>query len=167
MMEMYKDLEIDNDFLKKWQGIIDTVAELMNVPTGLIMRIVDKKIQVFVSSSSEGNPYSPGDSEILLGSGLYCERVIKTNRKLLVPNALTDDEWKNNPDVKLKMISYLGLPLMLPDEKPFGTICILDNKENHYSDIFIKVMNNFREIIENDLKILFMNQILGGRNKKS
>ncbi len=164
-MDNHKDLEIPDIFLKKWQSLVNTIAELVDVPTGLLMRIVDTKIKVFVSSEREENPYCPGDSETLLDSGLYCERVIKTNDQLVVPNALKDEEWKENPDVKLNMISYLGLPILLPDKKPFGTICILDNKENHYSDVFIRVMKNFREIIEKDLEIVFMNQVLGERNR--
>jgi GAF domain-containing protein len=64
------------------------------------------------------------------GSGLYCERVIKSSHELMVPNAFKYLEWRNNPDIKLSMISYLGFPILLPNNVPFGTLCILDNKEN-------------------------------------
>jgi GAF domain-containing protein len=117
-------LEISDDTLLKWQNIIDIMAGLIGIPAALIMRLVGSDIEVFVSSTSEGNPYKPGDHEHFLGSGLYCETVINNNQKLLIPNALTDDKWKNNPDVKLNMISYLGFPIVLPNKKPFGTICV-------------------------------------------
>lgn len=107
-----------------------------------------------------------GDKQKFANSGLYCETVIKTNRELHVPNSLTDPQWKNNPDVKLNMISYLGLPILNHDGTPFGTICVLDNKENHYSELFVKIMRNFKEIIENDLKNFYINQILEEGNKK-
>ncbi len=166
MAEEKMDLIIPASFVEKWQGIVDTVAQLINVPAGLIMRLVNENIEVFVSSRTDGNPYKKGDREVFANSGLYCETVIKTNRKLHIPNALTDKHWKNNPDVKLHMVSYLGLPILNPDETPFGTICVLDNTENHYSDLFIKIMYNFRELIENDLKILYMDQALGEENKR-
>jgi light-regulated signal transduction histidine kinase (bacteriophytochrome) len=35
-----------------------------------------------------------------------------------------------NPDIKLGMVSYLGFPINFPDNQPFGTLCVLDNKEN-------------------------------------
>ncbi|MBI9100553.1 MAG: GAF domain-containing protein [Spirochaetaceae bacterium] len=165
-MEQTKDLQIPEDFMEKWQNVVNTATELIGIPAGLIMRIVDTDIQVFVSSHSKGNPYKPGDSEVLLNSGLYCERVIETGETLHVPDALKDDEWKNNPDIKLNMISYLGFPILLPDDHPFGTICVLDNKENHFSETIKKVMDNFREIIENDLKTIYMNWVLGEENKK-
>ena len=165
-MDLIKDLIIPDTFMEKWQILVDTVAELINVPSGLIMRVVDEDIKVFISSKTEGNPYEPGDSEILANSGLYCETVLKTRDKLHVPNALTDEHWKNNPDVKLNMISYLGLPIQKPDESSFGTICVLDNKENHYSELFVKILNAYKEIIENDLKMIYMNQALGDENTK-
>mgnify|MGYP001953189988 CR=1 FL=1 len=69
---------------------------------------------------------------ILFDSGLYCETVIKSGKQLLVPDALADKDWENNPDVELNMISYLGFPILFPDGNPFGTICVLDNKKNAY-----------------------------------
>ena len=145
--EQSQQLEVSVDTLNKWQNIVDIMAELVGIPAALIMRLVESDIEVFIASQTDGNPYHPGDHEHFLGSGLYCETVINTNDKLLIPNALTDEKWKNNPDVKLNMISYLGFPILLPDGKPFGTICVLDNKENAYSETYENLIINFREII--------------------
>ncbi len=68
--------------LSKWQNIVDIMAEIIGVPSGLIMRIVGNDIQVFVASKTEGNPYRIGHAEHLFGSGLYCETVVKENAKL-------------------------------------------------------------------------------------
>jgi GAF domain-containing protein len=116
------------------------MAEMLDVPAGLIMRIVGEKINVFVSSSTAGNPYHRGDSEHFWGSGLYCETVVTKNHELLVPNALFDEAWRNNPDVKLNMISYLGYPIRWPDGKPFGTICVLDCKTNSYCERYKRLV---------------------------
>ena len=37
--------------------------------------------------------------------------------------------WDKNPDLKLGMLAYLEFPLNFPDNQPFGTLCIFDNKE--------------------------------------
>ena len=163
--EQSPQVEISEDTLNKWQSIVDIMAELIGVPAALIMRLVESDIEVFVSSQSDGNPYRPGDHEHFLESGLYCETVINSNDKLLIPNALTDEKWKNNPDVKLNMISYLGFPILLPDRKPFGTICVLDNKENAYSETYVNLIKEFREIIQSQLELIYMNTILGEKNK--
>jgi GAF domain-containing protein len=160
MLKNKMPIDIHKKTLEKWQQIVDVMAEIMDIPAGLIMRVDDSHIEVFVASKSEGNPYHPGDKEEVWGSGLYCETVIKNKDKLLVPNALKDENWKNNPDIKLNMLSYLGLPVLLPDGKPFGTICVLDNKENAYSSGFEKLLSNFRDLIQLDLEIIYMNKVL-------
>jgi PAS domain S-box-containing protein len=146
---------IPNRTLEKWQTIVDTMAELVNIPAGLIMRIDGAQIECLIASRTPGNPYHPGDSEHLLGSGLYCETVINSQKPLLVPNALTDPHWQHSPDVKLNMISYLGFPLFWPDAKPFGTICILDSKGNSYSDTYKRLIEQFRDIIEHHLALIY------------
>jgi GAF domain-containing protein len=136
------------------------MAQLVGVPAGRIMRIVGQDIEVFVSNRSHDDPYKPGDKEHLLGSGSYCETVVKTGAKLLVPNVLSDENWKDNPDIKLNMISYLGFPILLPDGKPFGTICVLDTKENPYSETYEQLLLHFQDIIQGHLEVLFMNHFL-------
>lgn len=154
-------IEIPTEVLRKWQNIVDTMAKLIDVPAGLIMRVVDNDIQVFVSSNTEGNPYRPGAREALPGSGLYCEAVIKHDCKLLVPNALEDEAWKNNPDIKLNMISYLGFPIRWPDNTPFGTLCVLDNQHHAYSELHENLLLQFRDVIEQYLQLIHMNVQLG------
>ncbi len=140
--------------LEQWQEAVDLLAEIIDVPSGLVMHYKDGKLEVLVASNSEGNPYKQGDKEVLEGSGLYCETVIKTNKLLTVPNALKSKRWGKNPDIALNMISYLGLPILKSDGSTFGTICVLDNKENPYSGKFIKLLERFRNFIELELNLL-------------
>ena len=158
-------LDVPEETMAQWQGVVDIIADLVGVPAGLIMRVVGEHIEVLMASHSKGNPYRPGDREHLANSGLYCETVIRTREPLLVPDALTDPAWRDNPDVKLNMISYLGFPIFLPDDTPFGTICILDNKSNAYSDTVHELLAKFRDLIEMHLDLLYMNAVLGEKNK--
>lgn len=152
--------------LKNWQEIIDVLAQAIGVPAALVMRVNGPNIEVFVSSNTKGNPYHPGDKEKVNGSGLYCETVMKTSEKLLVPNALEDALWRNNPDIKLGMISYFGFPILLPSGKPFGTICVLDSKQNAYSKNVEVLMQSLRDLIQSNLAMIYMNQVLGDENKR-
>jgi PAS domain S-box-containing protein len=142
-------IAIPDYIINKWQDITDLLAKLIEIPSALIMITEDEYMKVLISSHSEGNPYQVGDKE--KWHGLYCETVIKSQEKLLIPNALKDKNWDNNPDITLGMISYLGYPINYPDKKPFGTICVLDKKENKYSEIYQNLLENFRDIIEKDL----------------
>ena len=125
----------------------------------------DRLIEVLLASDSAGNPYEAGAAEHLWGSGLYCETVIKTNGKLRVPNALQDPQWTDNPDVKLGMIAYLGYPILYPDHRPFGTLCVLDTKTNAFSQTTEALMTRFKELLESHLALLHWNRELGDENK--
>ena len=146
---------IPDPILERWQEIVNLMADMLSVPAGLIMRILGEEIHVFVSSRTEGNPYHPGDHEHFWGSGLYCETVVTKNHELLVPNALFDEAWRTNPDVKLNMISYLGYPICWPDGRPFGTICVLDCKTNSYSEKYKRLVTQLRDIVETHLEIVY------------
>jgi two-component sensor histidine kinase len=161
-MKAFQDIPLEVQ--QKWQKIITIMAALAHVPAGLIMRLRDEDITVFLSSDTEKNPYTPGDSEHFAGSGLYCETVITSDSMLLVPDALADEGWKDNPDVDLNMISYLGFPIHYPDRTPFGTICILDSKSNSYSSLIQGLVASFRDTIERDIELLAMNQSLTEQN---
>ena len=115
------------------------------------MRVEPPNIKVFVSSESEGNPYEP-DELACLNTGLYCETVMNTRRPLIVADALQDEAWKSNPDIKLGMISYLGVPISWPDGEIFGTICVLDSKSNEYSDLYLRLLLQWRDVLQADLR---------------
>lgn len=165
-IEAPTDLAIDDDTFAEWQGIVDLMADLADVPAGLIMRLTGDEIEVFLSSRTDGNPYARGDAEHFADSGLYCETVINTRDGLLVPNALEDPDWAENPDVELGMISYLGYPILLPNRIPFGTICVLDRQPNAYSDRIRELMTRLRDLIQHHLELLYMNHVLGEQNRR-
>ncbi|MDD5265483.1 MAG: GAF domain-containing protein [Candidatus Bipolaricaulis sp.] len=143
--------EVDADTMSGWQGIVDLMAEICGVPAGLVMRITGNDIEVFVSSRTQGNPYRVGDRERLVGSGLYCEHVAKTHAPLHVPDALADERWRQNPDIKLGMIAYHGYPIASPDGGVFGTICVLDTAPHDLESRFDRLLDRFKVHIEHDL----------------
>jgi len=145
--------KIPDGFLMKWQEIADLIAAIMRVPAALIMKTENEMMEVFTSGKTENNPYKVGDKEHWYG--LYCETVIKTQKKLHIPNALKDKRWDKNPDINRGMIAYLGYPINFPDQKPFGTLCVLDNQERHFSADNERLLLQFKKVIELDLALIF------------
>ena len=131
-MNTLETIQVPAQTIEKWQEIIDLLAAVLHVPSALIMKVEPPNIRVFVRSESEGNPYER-DERACLNTGLYCETVMKTRQLLVVPDALADQEWNANPDIKLGMISYMGVPVAWPNGDIFGTICVLDGRRNEYS----------------------------------
>ncbi|MBA3011645.1 MAG: GAF domain-containing protein [Proteobacteria bacterium] len=164
-MEASINLEIHEKILFKWQKIVDLASSLLGIPASMIMRIDKEDLEVVVASSNKDNPYISGERTPFLNSGIYCERVIKTKAPLIVENA--EDHAKSDQPftVKKEMVSYLGLPILYPDKQPFGTICVQDNKENHFSKEHIDLMESLRDVIQSNVELIHMNAALGEKNK--
>ncbi len=149
--------EIPEEMQKKWQNIVDLAAKIVGVPSGLITCLQEEALEVFISSATEGNIFDPG-LKLELGLGWYCENVAGTRGEMVVSNALKKDNWRENPSVPYKMISYMGIPILWPDGEVFGTFCMLDSKENLYTELFKELLKSLREIIQNDLKSVLLYQ---------
>lgn len=157
--QSFEEHMVTDDVINKWQTLIDNVASVFEVSAALIMRVLPEQLEVLVASSGENNPYEPHE-KIGLNTGHYCASVLAARDQLLVPNALEDPGWKDNPDVKLNMISYLGIPLVWPDDTIFGTICVLDDKTRHFAKPFQELLWNFKSLIERDFMVMHdMNQL--------
>lgn len=151
--ETYREHQVPKSYVEDWQETINVLARVFDVPAGLIMRVLPSELEVLVASSTRANPYKPPE-KAKLNTSLYCETVMATRSPLHVPNALDDPEWRDNPDVKLNMISYLGMPLIWPDGSVFGTICVLDDKAQPYAEIYQDLLQQFRQIIERDFELI-------------
>ena len=159
------DITLPQEVIEKWQNVVDTLADLVSVPAALIMQVAPPYIEVIRSSKSAGNPYNVGTREPL--KSLYCETVMATRKELLIPNALGDEKWANNPDIPLGMISYLGYPLLWPGGEVFGTLCVLDSKENAYSETYKRLLLQFKEVIESHLRLIDQQVRLDAALKKA
>lgn len=137
----------------RWQDMLDLAANVLKVPAGLITNLKPERLEIFISSTGEGNPFHPGDS-LALGSGMYCETTTGTRDLLHVPDAPADALWRDNPSLALNLVSYLGMPLRWPDGELFGTMCMLDTKRNDHSETSRRLLAHFRRTIEEDLRHL-------------
>ena len=155
----YSKHEVPEEYIRKWQKTIDVLAGIFNVPAGLIMRVLPQEIEVLVSSRTESNPYEPGE-KANLETGLYCETVMATRAPLHVPDALKDPVWDANPDIELNMTSYIGMPLIWPDNSVFGTVCVLDGKQLASSQNHMQLVEQFKDLIERDFQMLVNNKQL-------
>lgn len=148
--------KLAGDILNEWQTLLNVAAEILDVPAGLITRLDGNEIEILLSSESAGNPYTAEYVTHYPDSGWYCERTLKSRGLNVIPNALLDPDWKDNPAaVGLHMISYMGLPIERPDGGEFGTVCFLDNKENAHNDLHVKLLHQIKRMIELSLRIVF------------
>ncbi|MBY8315083.1 GGDEF and EAL domain-containing protein [Vibrio fluvialis] len=152
-------LTVPQDMLSGWQTIVNLLADILHVPAALIMRIHDEEIEVFCANNNVRQPYHSGDTEAL-GHGLYCETVVHSRKELVVPNALNDLKWRKNPDIALGMVAYCGIPILWPNGDVFGTICVLDNKENFFTPTYRQLLHCFRTAVESQLTVIYQHHKL-------
>jgi GAF domain-containing protein len=153
------------EYLESWQNMLNIAAELLVVPAGLITRIDGREIEIFLSSQSNSNPYQVGYKTQYPDSGFYCEWVAKNRKPMIIPNARLDPDWQDNSAVGIGMISYLGLPIERPDGEIFGTICFLDNKENPHSETVVKLIGQFKRMVELTLHTLYAEERVRQQNR--
>ncbi len=150
------DIAIPSDVLRTWQRLVDLLANIMHVPSAVVCKLErpdHTHYTVISSSNSIGNPF-PVDEIFSMDIGTFCETVIKSREPLLVANGLEDDQWKSAPEMRVGMVSYLGFPVFWPDGRVFGTICVLDNKTNRYSDLYQELLLHCRDVLQGDLQTL-------------
>ena len=153
-----RNTAIPQDILIKWQNVVDILAKVLEVPSAIVTRVFPPDIEVLRSAELPDNPYKSGDKVAMAKH--YCEGVVTKNQRLKVKHAPTDPQWNMAPEIEYGMLAYLGYPLCWPSGHMFGTICILDNKENDFGIRYENVLSEFKELIEAHLTLLDMNQQL-------
>ncbi len=143
---------------KKWQTTIDFIAKLYEAPVACLVQATSQGIQVVIRSQNHETPFSAGE-KFPRGQDSFFEHAIHANQKLYVNQATHDAEWKKTDLVQSGGInSFLGVPLCWPDGSTFGALCIMDFAITHYSDMYLGLTEQFRDMIEADL--LLNNQFL-------
>jgi K+-sensing histidine kinase KdpD len=156
---LVNQLTIPDSVIKKWQRLIDALAHLMEVPTALIMKNEYPYLEAFITSRTEDNPITPDYKEKIFGT--YCEITIKNKEKHEVHNALKHPIHKDKPALKENgLISYLGFPLVWPTGDIFGTICVLDRKERHFSKEKKDLMKELKISVDAHLELIYKNEQL-------
>jgi PAS domain S-box-containing protein len=148
-------IKMTRDILTNWQGIVNTLAELCDVPAALIRKLTDKHMEIICSSETKNNPFQKGEKAPL--EKLYCHHVVQMKKRLLIPNVMKYDKMDPHRYIGPDMVSYLAYPLLWPDGEVFGTISLVDSKEHTYTPRFENLLMKFTELAETQLAMLFKN----------
>ncbi len=160
-------IKANKKFTKSWQRIANILAELLDTKVALINKIKPKNkeqlieedlIKVLYKNENEANPFSL-DYDYKL-SGLYCEKVYNQGEMIEVNNALKEGGWDNNPALNYQLISYLGYPIKNEFDQIIGTICVEDDKERKFTAAEKELVFQFKEVIEDHLKQIEINDKL-------
>lgn len=141
--------------LHKWQKTIDLITGLFSAPSGYIVQATSKGYRVVIRANEGGshfetNPILPPQTP------LFCKHVAENNNTLYVNNASNDAQWSTIPEViEDNVESYLGLPIHWPEGEVFGTLCLKDSKQTHYTNEYFELIEQLRDLIEDDLALVY------------
>ncbi len=161
----FLSLELPREVVAGWQSAVDVMTELMGAPVGLLTRMHDKELEVLVSSRTGDNPFKAGDRRTLLGSGLFCEEVVRTRGVLNVEDGRTHIRWREASSVKDGWLAHLGAPLLLPGGHVFGTLSVKHRMPHRFTRLHESLLFRIRDLVETQLALLFMHRDLKERTR--
>jgi len=147
------NIAIPDEVVDRWQQIVDTIASLLPVPSVMINRLDPPELEIFRSNIGKDNPFPSGTRMPL--EGVYCESAARRRRHVEVTDARTDPEWRDSPTAKAGIYAYSGYPLLWPDGSVFGTLCVVDTKENAWGESFDRLLTCFKQTVETHLALVY------------
>lgn len=137
--------------MASWQTLMTMVATSMNVGLGLVTQRTGSELEM-TAPSHEQTYYSPGQL-FDLEPGLLCEHVITHQVELLVADSRVDAAWAGNPDERIGLVSYLGIPVYWPNGEVFGTVCVLDAEPRDFTAADRRLLLSARDAIHDSLGV--------------
>lgn len=159
-------IDIPESTRDAWQTTVDIMADIIGVPSALIVRVRDERVfEVSVASNTPGNVHEQGQL-ITRGAGIYFDESIRARSLVKIPDATEDPAWRDSPLVTQGLVSYLGMPLLWPDGEVFGCVCVMDSRANRYSARYERLLSQFQEIVALHLALLFQQHELKERTRR-
>ncbi len=152
-----ENIKIPEAVLEHWQQLLDMLVEISEAQDALINYYQAPYLNIQKGSSNQENIFTEGEKYKV--KELYCNQVIKNKSSLEVTNASKLEEWQDSAYMENGLIAYLGYPIFWPTGEIYGTICLHDNQPRKFSKFINKQLQLFKELVENDLEIIYQNQL--------
>lgn len=129
-----KNTVVPTPIIEHWQRFVDTIADLLSVPSAMTNLVDPPELAIFRFSSNSDNPFPSGTRMEL--AGIYCAAAMQEKQKLQVVDARKDPVWADSPTAKSGIFAYIGYPIYWPGGEVFGTICAVHTKKNKWGKRF-------------------------------
>ncbi|NVD99379.1 GAF domain-containing protein [Massilia sp. BJB1822] len=139
-------LILDTPPEERFDKIVSFAAEEFDVPIALIS-LVDTDRQWFKAAIGLGATCETGRDIS------FCGHAIMRGDIMVVPNALDDVRFHDNPLVSgpPHIRFYAGAPLILPSGYALGTLCIIDTRPRTLDGIELAILSTLRSLAVQEL----------------
>ncbi|MFO9236933.1 adenylate/guanylate cyclase domain-containing protein [Legionella pneumophila serogroup 1] len=145
---LYELKILDTPADERFDRIIRLTSGYLSVPIAFIS-FIDSKHQWFKSSCGIGlNKISRNDS--------FCHYTIQQSKPMIIPDALLDERFCNNPYVtnSPNIRFYAGFPLSTVDGFNVGTLCAIDKKPRNLDETEIQILKDLATLAEDQVNLL-------------
>ena len=161
-------IDFDFDLNKNLKGLLKLATEIYETPVAFLT-LIDEQNQWFKVRRGFDVFKMPRSTS-------FCTHAIRNNVVMVVPDALKDERFVNNPLVTdaPNIRFYAGAPLATSDGNNIGTLCVMDTKTREVPekkrvmleilakqaihlmemDMTYKLLNEKMELIEHQNKVL-------------
>lgn len=125
---------------------ITSAAQAYFKSTSALISLLGEDRQWFKSKQGLATKETPRDIS-------FCTYAIAEEAYLLVPDALKDDRFANNPLVKGPPFirAYAGIILHSADGYELGTLCVLFDEARDFTDEDVTMLRHFGDLVESEM----------------
>lgn len=136
---------LDTDSEASFDSIVELARTLTGVPIAAFS-LVDDTRQWF--KSSEGLTVQQTSRDVS-----FCGHVVQNEALMVVPDALRDDRFSDNPLVTDGpcIRFYAGVPVYTPDRYCVGSLCVIDRIPRELSTMQLSALRQLAALIEREL----------------
>ncbi|MBE9204635.1 GAF domain-containing protein [Synechocystis salina LEGE 06099] len=137
---------LDTPSDEKFERITRLLCRVLDMPVAAIS-LIDENRQWFKSIRGSDLTETPRCIS-------FCAHTILEDRILIIPDALSDPRFDDNPLVidPPHIRFYAGHPLKMLDNIHVGTLCVYDTKPREISDDDIQFLEDLSVTVANELK---------------
>ncbi len=145
--ELKKYSILDSEPETAFDSMVQLAAYICQAPIAAIS-LVDEKRQWFKAIVGVDTKETPRDVA-------FCAHAILQAEPLVVPNALDDERFCDNPLVRggLEIRFYVGVPLVTSSGYRLGTLCILDQKPREIAPEQLEAVKTLAESVMAHLEL--------------
>lgn len=154
-----KNLQIlDSPIEQDYEDVVKLASAICNTPMSLVS-LVDSQRQWFKAKIGIDDPETSRDVA-------FCAHAILNDELMVVPNAIEDERFHDNPYVidNPNVRFYAGMPLVTRSGYKIGTLCVLDSQPRELTEEQKFALRTLGKQVINMMELRMKNQRLNRLN---
>ncbi|MBS4066910.1 MAG: GAF domain-containing protein [Chitinophagaceae bacterium] len=159
--DLYSYEILDSSPEEEFNDLVELASLFCRTPISLIS-LVDRKRQWFKARKG----FSKAQTD---RSSSFCAHALLGNDVMVIEDAASDIRFAHNPLVtgESRIRFYAGAPIVSPEGYKLGTVCVLDNKPQRFSEIQRKVLELISKQVTKLLELRQKNILIQKKAKES